>query len=176
MAYAHQARYQLAGPPDDRVARTIGAMLAFALDAGHHSPLVGQVAGAMARACGQLDTVCQARRLYQWLAERVRFKADPIGVEHLRHPDQLLAEIEAHGRAAADCDCQSTLAAAILVALGIPAEFVVDGLSAQGPLQHVYVAAKIGGRVYPMDAQHGTPFGVWPTAGRRKVWPVREPL
>lgn len=174
-AFAHQKLVPLSGHPDVRVSQTIGAMTAFAEDAGRYSPAVLQVAGAMARSCGQLDRACQVQRLYDWLSKSVRFKGDPLDLEHLRHPDQLIAEIETHGMAAADCDCLAMLGAAVLIALGIPAWFIVDGLSPIGPLEHVYIAAELSGQLVPLDPQHSTPIGVWPQAGRRSKWPVKEP-
>lgn len=175
--FQHQLRLQAPARPDDAVAMTIGAMAAMAIHAGTTSPMVNQAAAAIARACGQFQQACQVKRLYEWIRKVVRFKPDPINMEHLRYPDQLLAEIEftPEGMAAADCDCQSMLTASILIALGIPAVFVVDGRSADGVLEHVYVAAELNGKLIPMDAQHRTPLGSWPEAGRRKAWRVEEP-
>ena len=89
---------------------------------------------------------CNARRtrgvingLTGWLAQSVRFQLDPEGVEYVRDPLVMLAEIRATGQTHGDCDDVACLAATVALALALHTRYVV--LKFQGPAspyRHVY--------------------------------------
>lgn len=74
----------------------------------------------------------------EWLRTRVFFRHDPHGAELLRTPDFLLTEVFRNGSAEGDCDDVATLAAALGLAAGLPARFVLLSFGASLPFSHVY--------------------------------------
>lgn len=107
--------------------------------------------------------------LYRWLRDHIVFKRDAWGLEHVRHPDQLLAEISAHGRTAADCDDVAVLGAALVRAIGLRPAFVLASRHERGRWEHVFFAACRGKSVFPLDPQEATPPGRWPPVRRMEV-------
>lgn len=74
----------------------------------------------------------------RFLAEHVVFRHDPTGVELLKAPAYQLAAIRARGTVTGDCDDIATLGAALGLAAGFPARFVVLRFDPGGPFEHVY--------------------------------------
>lgn len=164
----------LSGTADNETDQTVAAMIAYIFDSDR-SGLVGRVAAGLAALCDQRDYQCQRRRVYDWMMRSVRFKKDLFGVENVRHPDQLIVEIANAGVTSADCDDVATLGAALVRAMGFPAVITVVARSPQGPFEHVYFGALIGGKRIPMDPQERVPFGTDPVVGRMKHYEVKKP-
>lgn len=165
----------LAGTADDKTAQTIAAMRAFVHDTDR-TGVVNQWAVRLAASCPQKNYLCQMRRIYDTLKLNIRFKADAFGVEHLRHPDILVAEITRNTNAmihcSADCDDVAMLGAALLRAMGFRAAFITTATMPGAPFSHVYYGAQLpGGDFVPQDPQERIPFGhESPRAVRRAVW------
>jgi hypothetical protein len=97
----------------------------------------------------------------------VKFKFDPPGLEQVRHPDQLISEINSAGVACGDCDEVATLGAALLKKLGLSPVFIVVGRKANGQFEHVlYGLRNAKGQFFPIDSQHGF-FGSLPAKVKR---------
>lgn len=169
-AYDSTRRFPLDPDPDRAVAQTIGAMWAL-VDASDETQRVHRVATIIAASCPQKDFAAQLRAVFWWLKERVRFKRDTFGLEHVRDPDQLLFEIERHGITAADCDDMSTLGAAIVRALGFQ-PLLITTARRPGPFEHVFFGAVLNGWDIPLDPQERPLPGIWPNpVDRLTVWP-----
>jgi hypothetical protein len=125
----------------------------------------------------------RAVRVYYVLQQVLYYKADPKGVEMLRHPDQLVTEINAAAstntdKTGCDCDDVAMLGAAMLLASGIDAALIVMAAKPGGEFIHVYFAARIPDpttgkmRTLPLDPQETkTPF-TERKAARRKAYPL----
>src|SRR5205809_520220 len=87
--------------------------------------------------CSGNRSIKIGRVVYEFLKEHVKFVVDPPRVEHLRHPDQLLFEIDNFGRSSGDCDEVATLGAALLKKAGVDACFIVAGRRKDGRFEHV---------------------------------------
>lgn len=79
--------------------------------------------------------------LREWLAEHMRFEADPPGTELVRHPLLMLDSINRGGYAVGDCDDAATLGATLALASGLLARYRVVGFSRDGPFAHVWTDA-----------------------------------
>lgn len=79
-----------------------------------------------------------AQRIRSFLAERVRFRFDPPGVELVRTPSYMLWELETSGRAEGDCDDVAVLGAALGMAAGLSGRYVLVALTPGDPFEHVY--------------------------------------
>lgn len=75
----------------------------------------------------------------QWIEDHVLFQRDPVGVETLHTPEVMLRAVLTRGYAAVDCDDVAILAAALGLAVGLRARFVVVGFhSPSAPFRHVW--------------------------------------
>lgn len=105
-------------------------------------PLLADVAARiMQDTGGDPEALYQAVRGY--LHAYTRYEDDPWGAEVLKTPRAMLRRIALNGVAFGDCDDMATLAAALGVALGIPARFVVLAFSRGGPLEHVLTQLRL---------------------------------
>lgn len=127
------------------------------------------------------------KNLYEWLRAHCRFKRDGRGLEHIRHPDQVLAQITRESVAQIDCDCLATLAAAVLLRCRYRPAFVVVGRhAAPAPFAHVFYATYDAAtaqpwrlpdntsppKFVPFDPQERTPMGEMPEGVRRfRIYP-----
>jgi hypothetical protein len=132
------------------------------------------IAGAASREPGD-----QAAAIHHWIRAHVRFVPDsklaarfsdsPEEAEVLVPPVDVLDMRRPEG----DCDDFSMLAAAMLLAAGIPAAFVTVAADEHSPdYSHVYVRAYLPAGA-ALDASHGPTFG-WESKpkGKIRVWPI----
>lgn len=65
-------------------------------------------------------------------------KPDPLGIEYVVSPDLQLCFFDKVGFLAGDCDDAATLAAALLVAFGVPCWFVAIRMAGDRDFSHVF--------------------------------------
>jgi transglutaminase-like putative cysteine protease len=83
--------------------------------------------------------VVVVKSIRRYLGRRLRFARDPARLELLETPDGLLRRIDNQGFVSVDCDGAAILAAALGLALGLRARFVVVGFfSPSAPYSHVW--------------------------------------
>lgn len=138
----------------------IGTGQAAGLDAVHRMrqlvqaqyalPLVRETAAAIVRGTGT-DSELQVDRLRTWLTRTVGFLRDPYQVEGLHTPEALLTLLGARGYLEVDCDDVAILGAALGLAIGLRARFVL--LGADGAYEHVWaeLADPDGGPWFELD-------------------------
>lgn len=100
------------------------------------------------------DRQAQARAVADYLSPRhFRFVADPVGVELLRDPAEMLLQIQQRGFTQGDCDDAAMLAAVLGMANGLPARFRALAFgSPSAPYTHVITDLCVGGNQwYPLD-------------------------
>ena len=86
----------------------------------------------------------EARALFSYVAKRVRYQKDPVGLETVQSPTVTL------NLGAGDCDDHSGLVAGLAAAVGIPARFRVVGYSPDR-LVHIFPELFINGSWWPAD-------------------------
>jgi transglutaminase-like putative cysteine protease len=102
----------------------------------------------------------QARAIFYFVRDRIRYVLDPVGIETISSPDETLKV--RHG----DCDDKSVLAASLLLAIGHPARFLAVAFDG-GPFSHVLVETPIGTEWWPMElTDRSMPFGEMPEPDR----------
>src|SRR4051812_28044010 len=91
---------------DAGVFATLWAMKAFVDDAVERSPTLERAANKIRRVARAVRVPGTAKNtpalqlahaVYEFLRCNVKFRRDPQGLEHVRHPDQLLNEINRRG-------------------------------------------------------------------------------
>lgn len=108
----------------------------------------------------------QARVIFFFVRDRVRYVHDPLYVETIAGP------LETLKTRAGDCDDKSVLAAALLQAIGHPARFVAVAFDGN-PFSHVFVETMVGQKWRPMElTDRQMPFGEYPEQHRITDWMV----
>lgn len=99
----------------------------------------------------------EVKALHAFVRDRIRYVRDPVGLELVQAPARTLDIGQG------DCDDKSTLLAALLMATGHPARFVVIGFRGE-PFSHVLVEYKRGPKWIPLETiLDGKPVGWWPS-------------
>jgi len=83
------------------------------------------------------DPAEKAQLIREFVDYAVTFTPDPLGLELVKSPEYMLREFFAQGEAFGDCDDVAVLAAALGMAVGIPARFTLLGFSPTQPFRHV---------------------------------------
>ena len=81
-------------------------------------PIIKQIADKIAASSCAFSRVCQAKALYYFVRDNIKYVSDPIGEEYLEDPKEVLST------AAADCESGAILLAALEEAIGIDAQLV----------------------------------------------------
>ena len=156
---------------DEGVRQTLRRMSDIAREYSKH-PTVIRLARAIVHSCPVKDFACEARALFEWVRDNIRWTRDVYGVETLATPVRTL-EMKA-----GDCDDLSTLLASLYLAVGFPVRYVVIANLPQHPqsFSHVFVQVDITGEGDWVSADPSLPtasFG-WetPVQYRRMEWAV----
>jgi transglutaminase-like putative cysteine protease len=123
-------------------------------------PMIRDTAISLVAGLRPRDWSGEARAIYEYVRDRIRYVGDVSGVETLQTPPVTM-ELEA-----GDCDDKSTLLAALLESINHPTRFVATGYRAPQSFSHVYVETLLGTKWMPLDATTAQPFG----------WVPREPV
>lgn len=122
-------------PHGDRGARKLARLMAQQARRALTHPITIQTAHKIATPGPDPTDIALALR--DWLEARWHFEPDPYGIELLQTPAYLLELIERDGFASGDCDDIATLAAALGIAKGLRARFVLISFGNHLPLSHV---------------------------------------
>lgn len=150
----HDANLSLTiGEGDRGILDTLTVMAATVDDAVAGGGPVHRIANALAADWGQ-NRARQLYGIYEFLKDAVVFKPDPRFLEHVRHPDQIAAEILADGKASGDCDDRASIGAALVRLMGFVPVLIVVSIRPTGAFHHVLFGALLdSGRVVTIDPQ-----------------------
>jgi transglutaminase-like putative cysteine protease len=83
----------------------------------------------------------EVQAIYHWVRNHVRYTRDPIGVELVYTPQQLVQLIQQYGSWSEDCDTQMLLIYTLLLAIGRRARITIAGFNDQQPgvYTHVFI-------------------------------------
>ena len=124
--------------------------------------------------CVARDEYCLALVIRQFVDMSVKFVRDPVGVESLTSPLTHMKKLRGHYgmTVGGDCDDAATLSAALGLAVGLPARFVVIAFPVAAPIpgegfvednapyQHVFTELYAAGQWREMDTTK--PLGIGP--------------
>lgn len=143
-------RYEIPGGDAGAVA-TLARMRAL-VDRSLGNPVVRDALQTITRLDPPRDDTAHALSIRRFLADRVKFLADPLGVELLHDPEWMIREIARRGYLGLDCDDVAVLGAALCKNAGIRCLFrVVAFWSDKNPYQHVYTLAETGTGLVELD-------------------------
>lgn len=109
---------------------------------GEQSITVYRVTEHVVRGLHPKDYLSEILAVRYFVAERVRYKNDPLAMETISDPERIVIEIAEHGRATADCDDIACVMATMMRQIGREAQFVTVGFGRQGKYSHVFVRVK----------------------------------
>jgi len=161
--------------PDPRVIRgyfppgragtfaTLQAMRSLALQGAKHPLVRGTALQILQRSSvPERDLLGELRALFRFVQDGVRFTRDVRNVETLQTADYTLR------MRAGDCDDKAVLLAALLLAVGHPADLrykvIATDPARPAEFTHVYVVADVGNGPIPLDATAHQPAG-WEYGG-----------
>lgn len=136
-------------------------------------PVVRGTAVNIVRSVVPRDRRGQVQAIRQFLAERVQFVRDPVGVELLHAPDFLLRDVATRYYASADCDDVAMLGAALGKSVGLRARFIaVAFYDPVAPYSHVWAELFDGDRWGELDVTRTVQNLSSKGISRRKVYSV----
>ena len=97
----------------------------------------------------------QANEILRWLKAHIKYVDDVRNIDTVMHP-VLIARDYKQG----DCDDMSTLCAAMLLSINIPARFAIIKISSN-EYEHVYAEAYVNGKWYAMDPVYRDAYLGW---------------
>ena len=102
-------------------------------------PVVRQTTAAAVRGVPFDRGNIHAELIRQWIEARTYFLADPTYAEALHAPEWQIRQILTRGVIGVDCDDIAMLAAAMGLAIGLQARFVIVGFtSPKAPFRHIW--------------------------------------
>lgn len=126
---------------------------------GARDPIVRATAERVIRDAGAATgSLAALAALHRFVADRIGYERDPAGIEQLATARRTL------DKRREDCDGKATLLAALVRAVGHPAQIAFRAISTNRftprRFVHVFNVARFEGRTIPMDATYaGTPLG-----------------
>ncbi len=90
------------------------------------------------------DQLNEAKAIYYFCRDNIRYTPDPLELEYLQTPPLLLSKIEQNVIPMGDCDDACTLSSSLLRSIGIPCKIRITSYSPNKDWTHVYTMALIG--------------------------------
>lgn len=113
-------------------------------------PITRHTALRILNASMSRDRIQYGKAVWRWVRRRVRLVDEPI--ELIQPPEFLLGMLDSgHYTVDGDCDDATTLAAALIFALGIPVRFVAVRITGTVPFAHVFCEMLAGGAWWAVD-------------------------
>lgn len=136
------------------IRQTLRAMRRYVND-WRKNPIVRDCAMNVVFMCPQKDYEAEARAIFDYVRDSIRYTRDIHEVETLQTP-----EVTLHARGG-DCDDQTTLLCSLFESVGFPTRFVVAGY-AGADVTHVYCEVEIEGEWVRCDPTMPEPMGYEP--------------
>ena len=155
------------------ITKTVGHMKQIIVKAAFQ-PYVRRWAENIVYNIPQGDKFGEARAVYDFVVDSIRYTRDPKGMEFIQTPDMLLRFVESDDIATGDCDDITTLGMALLKSIGFDVAIKITSYSSKRQYQHVYGLVNIKGRWTPFDAIREDKFLGWEAPGitRSKIYRV----
>ena len=116
----------------------------------------------------------EARAIFNFVRDFVRYTRDPLGFEYIQTPPVLLEDVRLYqggkgDRPVGDCDDMTVLSLSLLKSIGFEVAIKVVAFSNSKKFSHVYGLVKIGHDWVPFDCvRPGMDMG-WESGGHTRV-------
>lgn len=115
------------------------------------------------------DRKGEARAVYEFVRDKVRYTKDPNGMEYVQTPNHILGVIRDRGQAYGDCDDKVVLGLSLLKNLGYPVAIRVASYQNHRHFTHVYGMVKVYDEWMPFDATPSNQELGWELEPRTRV-------
>jgi len=157
---------------DAGTAQTVG-LIRLAVDRAVANPEVRETAARILQSIPAYDDLAEARAVYEWVLENIRYTRDPVNREMVSDAAWTLRH------RIGDCDdINAVLLPALLMTIGFPVRIVTIANDSMDPdsFAHVYAEVQVHGEWIPLDAaREGARFAIPPArAYRKRIWSLTE--
>ena len=165
-------------PGDNAIATTANKVRELVYFAVRLEPRVRSRAESLVAHLTERDGMADVGAVQDWVMKHYRYTKDPIGVEFVKTPAQMLSEIEANDVFLGDCDDVSCLVAALLMSIGYKVNLVVMSLAdpAKGSdFKHIYLKVWLPREQKWLAVEctaRGRDFGWEAPSGRTREFPL----
>lgn len=135
---------------------------------GKKDPAIRDKALVLTRHLRGKDWIAEAKSIFYFVRDRIRYVQDVYGVETIAEPGVTLRTGQG------DCDDKAVLAGALLQSIGHPVKLLAVGFD-DDQYSHVLIETLVGPRWVPMELTEQIPFGVYPD-GITSMLPMQVPL
>lgn len=123
------------------------------------------------------DRMGEARAIFNFVRDHVRYTRDPRGFEYIQTPPVLLEDIknylEGRGeRPIGDCDDMTVLSLSLLKSVGFPVALKVVSFRPDKRFGHVYGLVNVDERWIPFDTVRPDKHMGWESGGHTRVMEV----
>lgn len=179
-SYAQMAavpqREEYIGTGDTAIFRTIDKMKDIILSSSRN-PYVREWAKNIVANVAVNDKKGEAKAIFNFVRDNVRYTRDPLGFEYIQTPPTLLEDIRLYqerkgNRPAGDCDDMTVLSLSLLKSVGFPVAIKVVSFTNEKKFSHVYGLVKIGYEWVSVDCVRPEKSMGWESTGHTRVTEV----
>lgn len=128
------------------------------------NPMIRVLATRIVANVDSQDYLNELKTMFEWVRDNIRYVRDIESVETLQTPDVTLPRSVSPrlGIGCGDCDDHTLLLATLLKAIGFRDIYarIVTFSPSEREWKHIYLMAKVKGKIYPLDAiMKEKPFG-----------------
>ena len=153
------------GPAGTRATLQVMARL---IRQGKKDPAIRDKALDLTKPLRGKDWIREAKSIFYFVRDRVRYVQDIYGIETIAEPGVTLRKMQG------DCDDKCVLAGALLQSIGHPVKLLAVGFD-NAPFSHVLIETLVGPNWIPMELTESLQFGVYPE-GMTSMMPLQVPL
>jgi len=161
------------GTGDTAIYRTVDKMKSI-ITQSSKNPYVREWAKKIVARVEVNNKKAEAKAIYGFVRDCVRYTKDPLGFEYLQTPPVLLEDIRLYqagkgDRPVGDCDDMTILSLSLLKSIGFEVAIKVVGFSPSKNFSHVYGLVKIGYEWVPFDCVRPEKEMGWESGGHGRV-------
>jgi hypothetical protein len=156
------------GTGDDAIYRTVDKMKNI-ISQSSKNPYVREWASNIVGRVEVNDKQGEARAIFNFVRDRVRYTKDPLGFEYIQTPVVLLESISQGDRPMGDCDDMTVLSLSLLKSIGFNVAIKVVSFRENKKFGHVYGLVQIGHEWVPFDCVRPDQEMGWESKGHTRV-------
>lgn len=135
---------EITAVPNPRLSDIVQNMAKFAIDGGR-SPKIILLAQEIVKGVTSGDYASEVLAIHYWVCQHIRYIPDPTNVELVKDPQRLIET------GSGDCDDIATLCAALLMAIGKHAAFMLVAFKGAPLPSHVFAVVQTPNGWVPVD-------------------------
>lgn len=161
------------GTGDQAIYNTVTKMKSIIV-ASSKNPLIREWAGQVISRVEVNDKLGEAKAIFNFVRDNVRYTRDPLGFEYIQTPPVLLESIgqsiKGQGeRPSGDCDDMTVLSLSLLKSIGFNVAIKVVSFRDTKKFSHVYGMVQVGHNWVPVDCVRPDADLGWESKGHTRV-------